>query len=119
MSISVRSRADDTEDVHIPLADLAGIRVGVVLWGGLALVDVRSATHAPPYAALVAIAVLVTVAAVGMSIATALVEAGVGWLVVDGFVLHSLGVLGLDGMPGLALLGLLVALATTASRARR
>jgi len=119
MSISAPSRTDDAEDVHIPWADLAGIRVVVVLWGGLALADIGSATHAPSYAALVAIAVLVTVAAIGMPIATALVEAGVGWLVVDGFVLHSLGVLGLGGTQGLALLGLLVVLATAASRARR
>jgi hypothetical protein len=104
--------------VGVPWADLAGVRVGIVLWGGLALVDVGRATSAPSYAELGAIALLVTASSVGMRAHTALAAALVGWLVVNGFVVHSLGVLGFDGTPDVARLGLLVGLAATASRAR-
>jgi hypothetical protein len=103
----------------VPWADLAGVRVGVVLWGGLALVDALRLTHAPSYAGLGAVALVVTATSVGMRAPTALTAALVGWLVVNGFVVHSVGVLGFDGTPDAARLGLLVGLAATASRARR
>jgi hypothetical protein len=120
VSIHAPSRRAEVADVvRVPWAELGGVRVGVVLWGGLALVDVGRMTHAPSYAALGAIAVLVTVSSVGMRTSTALAAALVGWLVIDGFVVHSVGVLGFDGTPDVARLGLLVGLAMTASRARR
>jgi hypothetical protein len=50
---------------------------------------------------------------------TALVAALVGWSVVNGFVVHRLGVLGFDGAPDVGRLGLLAGLALTATRARR
>jgi hypothetical protein len=103
----------------VPWADLASVRVGIVLWGGLALVDLGRLTAAPAYAELGAVAVLVMAASVGMRTTTALAAALVGWLVVNGFVVHRLGVLGFDGTPDLARLGLLAGLALTAARARR
>jgi hypothetical protein len=120
VSIHAPSRRGEVADVvPVPWVELGGVRVGVVLWGGLALVDVGRLAHAPSYAALGAVAVLVTVSSVGMRTSTALAAALVGWLVIDGFVVHSVGVLGFDGPPDVARLGLLVGLATTASRARR
>jgi hypothetical protein len=107
------------EVARIPWAEMAGVRVGIVLWGGLALVDIGRLSHAPSYAELGAIALLVTASSVGMRTSTALAAALVGWLVVNGFVVHSVGVLGFDGTPDVARLGLLVALATSAARARR
>ena len=107
------------EVARIPWAELAGVRVGIVLWGGLALEDIGRLSHVPSYAELGAIALLVTASSVGMRTSTALAAALVGWLVVNGFVVHSVGVLGFDGTPDVARLGLLVGLATTASRARR
>jgi hypothetical protein len=120
VSIHAPSRRPTSDDVaRIPWAELGGVRVGLVLWGGLALVDVGRVTHSPSYTVLGAIAVLVTASSIGMPIPTAVVAAAVGWLVVNGFVVHSVGVLGFDGTPDVVRLGLLVGLATTASRARR
>jgi hypothetical protein len=107
------------EVARIPWAEMAGVRVGIVLWGGLALVDIGRLSHAPSYAELGAIALLVTASSVGMRTSTAFAAALVGWLVVNGFVVHSVGVLGFDGTPDVARIGLLVGLATAASRARR
>jgi hypothetical protein len=109
-------------DVQVPgpqLMHLAGVRLGVVLWGGLALVDLGHLTTAPSYAELGALAVLVTVTSVGMRTGTALCAALVGWLIVDGFVDHSLGTLGFDGVSDTSRLALLVGLAMAASRVRR
>ena len=119
VSIPAPSRRTGVAAAGIPWAELAGVRVGIVLWGGLALVDLGHLTHAPSYAELAAVALLVTASAVGMRTTTAMVAALVGWLVVNGFVVHSVGVLGFDGTPDVARLGLLVGLAATASRARR
>ncbi len=104
---------------HVPWAELGGVRVGVVLWGGLAAVDLGTLTHTPSYAELGAVALLVTAASIGMRPTTAGAAALVGWLVVNGFVVHRFGVLGFDGAPDLARLALLAALAMTATRARR
>ena len=90
-----------------------------MLWGGLALVDAGTLAHAPAYAELGAVCLLVVVASIGIGIPAALGVALVGWLVVDGFVVHSLGVLGFDGAPDAARLALLVALAAAATRVRR
>ena len=119
MSIPLSSRAVPPGVARIPWVELAGVRVGVVLWGGLTVVDAGRLTHAPSYAELGAVALLVTAASVGMRAPTALSAAGVGWLVVNGFVVHSLGVLGFEGRADVARLGLLVVLASAASRARR
>jgi hypothetical protein len=54
-----------------------------------------------------------------MPTGTALCAALVGWLIVDGFVDHSLGTLGFEVVPDTARLALLVGLAMTASRVRR
>jgi hypothetical protein len=112
-------RTTDADVARIPWADLAGVRVGVVLWGGLLLIDAGRIGHAPAYAELGAVAVLVTAASVGMRTSTAGAAALVGWLVVNGFVVHQFGVLGFDGTPDIARLALLVGLALTATRARR
>jgi hypothetical protein len=90
-----------------------------VLWGGLAVVDVGGLAGASSYAEVAGLALLVTLASVGARAATALCAAGVGWLVVNGFVVHRLGVLGFDGVPDTVTLALLVGLGVAASRVRR
>ena len=112
-------RAVASDLARVRWARLAGVRVGIVLWGGLAVVDVSSLAGAPSYAEVAALAVLVTLASVGARAVTALCAAGVGWLVVNGFVVHSVGVLGFDGAPDTVRLILLVVLAVAASRVRR
>jgi hypothetical protein len=103
----------------IPWAELAGVRVGVVLWGGLAALDLARIAALPSYAGLGALAVLVTASSVGMRTRTALAAALTGWLLVDGFVEHRYGALGFDGRHDLAVLTLLTGLALAATRVRR
>lgn len=103
----------------VPWGELAGVRVGIVLWGGLAVLDLIRATAAPSYAGLVAVAVLVTVASVRTGTGTALVSAGIGWLLVDGFDEHKYGVLGFHAVHDLVVIALLTGLAVGASRFRR
>jgi hypothetical protein len=66
-----------------------------------------------------AVALLVTAASVGLATRAAVVLAAIGWLVVDGFVVHRYGVLGFDGAPDAVRLALLVVLATSAARSGR
>jgi len=103
----------------VPWARLAGVRVGVVLWGGLAAIDLGRAAGASSYVESGMLALLVACASFGTRTFTALSAAAVGWLVLNGFVTHRVGVLGFDGTPDVARLALLVALAVAASRARR
>ena len=120
MSINVPTRSVARTDVDpVPWAGLAGIRLGAVLWGGLAVVDVARVTGAPSYAVEGVLAMLVTASSIGTRTSTALGAALIGWMIVNGFVVHQLGVLGFDGTPDLARLLLLVVLAMAATRARR
>jgi hypothetical protein len=93
------------------------VRVGVVLWGGLAILDVARIAAAPSYVELGAVVLLVTAASIGMRPATGLVSAVVGWSLVDGFVEHRYGILGFDFWRDLGVLALLISLALVATRA--
>jgi hypothetical protein len=107
---------------RVPWTELGGVRVGVVLWGGLAALDAGRLTAAPSYAELGAVGLLVTGACVGVGTATGVCAAVVGWLLVDGFVEHRDGVLGFDAARDTVVLILLVGLAlavTGATRTRR
>jgi len=104
---------------RVPWVDLAGFRVGLVLWGGLGVLDVGRLAAAPSYAELGAVALLVMAASVGMRTTTGICAAVVGWLLVDGFVEHRYGVLGYDTARDTALLVLLVGLALAASGTTR
>jgi hypothetical protein len=121
-SVTIHAEPGRSVDVELPgppLAHVAGVRLAVVFWGGLALVDVGRLVAAPSYAELGALALLVAASSIGMRTRTALSAAVVGWLVMDGFIEHSVGVLGFDGTRDTARLALLTALAMTASRVRR
>jgi hypothetical protein len=107
---------------RVPWTELGGVRVGIVLWGGLAALDLGRMAAAPSYAELGAVALLVTAASVGVGTTTGLCAAVVGWLLVDGFVEHRYGVLGFDAARDVVVLTLLVGLAvavTGATRTRR
>jgi hypothetical protein len=93
--------------------------MAVVLWGGLAVVDVWRVTGTSPYVALGAVALLTMVSTLGMRAGTAICAAVVAWLVVDGFVVHQAGVLAWGGRPDVARLALLLALALLPTRVHR
>jgi hypothetical protein len=99
--------------------ELAGTRVGIVLWGGLAVIDVTRIAGVPPYGALGALAVLVTMTSAGTRTAVAVSGGVVGWLLVDGFVEHRYGLLGFDASRDPFVLALLVGLAAGAARCTR
>jgi hypothetical protein len=103
----------------IPWLELGGVRVGTVLWGGLALLDLGRLTAAPSYAELGALAVLVTLSSVGTRTSTGVCAAVVGWLLVDGFVEHAYGVLGLDVLRDAAVLSLYVGLTVAVTATTR
>ena len=102
-----------------PLAQLPGVRLAVVLWGGLALIDVCTIAGAPSYVGLAALALLAMASSVGMGMLTGLAAGSVGWLLVNGFVVHRDGVLRYDGPADLARLALLLGLAALATRVHR
>ena len=103
----------------VPWTELAGFRVGLVLWVGLAVTDVGRALGATEYAELAAIAVLVTLSSVGTRPSTGLYAAATGWLVVDGFVEHRYGLIAYDVPRDTAILLLLAILALAAARTGR
>jgi hypothetical protein len=120
VSIHAPARRDTIPRVSgIPWAELAGVRVGIVLWGGLAVVDLARIAGVSSYAAGAAVVLLVAAASVGAATRTGLGAAGTGWLLVDGFVEHRAGVLGWDGRHDLVLLAVLTVVALLATRARR
>jgi hypothetical protein len=102
-----------------PLAHLAGVRLSVVLWGGLAVVDLWRLTGTTSYVALGALALLVALCSIGMPPGTCVTAGVVGWLLANGFVVHHLGVLRYDGLPDVARLVLLVGVAVLSRRVHR
>jgi hypothetical protein len=120
VSIHVRSQGATVPRVApLPWGELAGVRVGIVLWGGLAVLDLARLAAAPSYAELAALAILVSAASIGTRTRTGLCSALTGWLLSDGFVTHRFGTLGFDGLHDLAVLALLTGLALVATRVRR
>jgi hypothetical protein len=120
VTIHLLTRRDTDTSVEAPAwADLASVRLAVVLWGGLGVVDLCRLAHAPSYVCVAALAMLVAASSWGMRGGTALVTALVGWLLVDGFVEHRYGVLGFDGLPDLARFAVLVGVAVLATRVHR
>jgi hypothetical protein len=98
-------------------AYVPAVRLAVVLWGGLALVDLTRG--APSYARLGALVLLVIACSVGMSRTTSAAAGVIAWLVVTGFVVNHDGTLRYDGPADLARLALLVGMALLASGVHR
>lgn len=106
-------------DFALAWLDLGGTRVGIVLWGGLVVIDVAGVVGFPSYAVLGALATLVGLASLGARLATSLGCALVDWLLVDGFVEHRYGILGFAPGRDPFVLALLVGLALGATRITR
>jgi len=106
----------DQQLLRVTWHSLAG-RMFVALWGGLGAVDVvRPAGVAAAAAVVLA---LVAACGVGQSAVGATALAVMGWLVIDGFVLHRYGELGFGASSWWALLlALLVVLAVARGTAR-
>ena len=101
--------------MHTTVHSLGG-RLFVMLWGGLALVDLTR-----PAGGIVAgglVVGLVALCGVGLSVHAAAAVAGTGWLVLNGFVLHQYGELGFGATSwGLLATVLVIGLAVAARTA--
>jgi hypothetical protein len=103
--------------LHLP--DLQATRPLVALWGGLALVDMGRMVGASPRAQVVMIVALVAGCSYGDSWVVAVCVGGIGWLVVNGFVVHQLGQLGFVGTSDLVRAALFLGVALAATESHR
>lgn len=94
-------------------------RLAVALWGGLAVLDLARLLDAAPLVQVVLIAVLVAGCSRGVRRATALCVAGIGWLLVNGFVMHQFGQFAFVGLGDLGSALLLVTVALAAAGGAR
>jgi hypothetical protein len=94
---------------------LESTRLAFALWGGLAVLDLARLVDAAPLLQLTLVAALVAACSRGVRRPTALCLAGIGWLLVNGFVVHRFGQLGFAGIGDLACALLLVGVALTAA----
>jgi hypothetical protein len=100
------------------LLHLPAYRVGVMLWGGLAAIDLARAVAAPAAVQTIAVAALVAGPSRHVSRAAGLLVAGTGWRLVDGFVVDDDGLLAWHGVADAVRLGVLVAVALVAGGRR-
>jgi hypothetical protein len=94
-----------------------GARLFAAYWLCLAAVDLTRAAPGP--VRLGVVVVVVAACSLHQGAGTAGAIGVVGWLFVDGFVSHALGVLAVDGAADVVPLLLLVAVALVAARAPR
>ncbi len=106
-------------DLRAHLHTAPSYRLFVVFWGGLALVDVARAAHAPAVLQVVLLATLVGACCIRQGRGTALACSGIGWLLVTGFVVNAYGELHLTGPADGVRLAILALVALVASEVRR
>ena len=106
---------------HPPLAAplelhrLETTRLAVALWGGLAVLDLTGLVGAVPLVQVALITLLVAACSYRVRRSLAVCVAGIGWLLVNGFVVHQLGQLGFTGLGDLGSAVLLVGVALAVS----
>jgi hypothetical protein len=104
-------------DLH--LHEVNGVRLFVALWGGLALLDLARLVGAAPLVQLGAISLLVAGCSLRVTRAVAVSVALIGWLLLNGFVVHRYGQLGFVGVGDLVRALLLLGVALTVAGLRR
>jgi hypothetical protein len=95
------STLENVSHPHVParlqLLDLQSTRLGIALWGGLALLDLGRSVGAAPLVQVAAVTALVGICSRGVDRVVAACVAGIGWLLLNGFVVHAWGQLGFVG----------------------
>ena len=104
---------------HLHLRELRATRPLIALWGGLFVLDVGRVVGAAPLAQIGAITVLVTGCSYGVGRLVAVCVAGIGWLLLNGFVAHQLGQLGFAGTGDVVRALLLLGAALTVAEQNR
>jgi hypothetical protein len=100
------------------LLQLPAYRVGAMLWGGLAAIDLARSVAAPAVLQSVAIAVLVGGFSRHVCRLAGVLVAGTGWLLVNGFLVGDAGLLAWHGSSDVVRLAVLVAVALVAGGRR-
>jgi hypothetical protein len=106
-------------DLRAHLRSAPSYRLFVVFWGGLALIDVARLAHAPSLWQITLLAALVAACCLSQRRGTALAVAGVGWLLVTGFVVNEYGELHFTGPADGLRLAILAIVALAATEVRR
>jgi len=109
---------DQQAATHLHTLELQATRLLVALWAGLALLDVVRLMGPAPLVQLAAITALVACCSLGVSRAMSVNVAGIGWLLLNGFVVHRYGQLGFVGVGDVARAVLLLGVALTAAELR-
>ncbi len=104
---------------RLHFVDLQATRPLIAFWGGLALVDVGRLAGASPLVQVAAITALVAGCSYGGSLVVAACVGGIGWLVVNGFVVHQLGQLDFVGTSDVLRAALFLGVALAVARRRR
>jgi hypothetical protein len=104
---------------HLRLTELSTLRPLVGLWGGLAVLDLCRLLDAAAWAEVCAVAALVAACSVGVGRLVAVSVAAIGWLLLNGFVVHHFGQLGFVGATDLVRGALLLAVGLLAAGWRR
>lgn len=105
-------------DLHLRVHDLPAGRALIALWGGLAAIDATQSLS-EPMVQLGAVTAVVAVCSLGVGRGAACVVAGIGWLLVNGFVVHGFGQLGFVGVGDVLRAVLLLGVALAATELRR
>ena len=81
----------------LPLPELPAWRLLIALWGGLGVLDLSRLVGATTLAQEAAVMVLVAACSHRVGRTVAVCVAAIGWLLVNGFVVHELGQLAFTG----------------------
>lgn len=103
--------------LHVP--ELPAWRLVIALWGGLALLDAARLAGTAPLLQVLAMTALVAACSYGVGRTVAVCVAVIGWLLLNGFVVHELGRLAFTGNGDVVRAVLLLGVALHASRGRR
>jgi len=106
-----------TARLHLP--DLPATRPLLALWGGLAVLDGGRLLGAAPLVEVAAITALVAGCSYGVGRLVAVCVAGIGWLLLNGFVAHQFGQLGFVGLGDVVRAVLLLCVALRVAERRR
>jgi hypothetical protein len=106
-------------EMRLHVSELPAWRLVLALWGGLALLDTARLLGGTPAVQVAAVTALVAVCSYGVPRTVAVCVAAIGWLLVNGFVVHELGQLGFTGGGDVVRAGLLLVVALYAAGGRR
>jgi hypothetical protein len=96
-----------------------GYRVFVTFWGGLGVLDVGGSVGAPPAVRLWTMVAIAAGCSVRAPLVTALLVGSTAWLLVEGFVVNSEGLLHWGGPADAVRLVLLLSTAVLCARSSR